>query len=77
MQYVEGQNNYAVNSISLTFFEGRMYAESVHINEYGSSWANGDYQEVVLDERELHEVLELMQGENFVRIFEPDEYFNH
>lgn len=76
MSYVEGQNNYVTNCIILTYFDGRMYAESVCVNEYGSSWSNEDYQEIDLDERELYEVFELMHGSNFVRIFDP-EFFNN
>lgn len=72
MNYVDGQNNYEVNCINLTYFDGQMYAESVCVNDYGTHWSNEDHQEIDLDERELYEVLDLMHGSNFVRIFEPE-----
>lgn len=75
MSYVDGQNNYEVNCLDLTYYDGKIYAEGLCMNQYGGVFSNENEQEIEVDERTLYDIFDLMHGSNFVRIFDP-KFFN-
>lgn len=44
MAYIEGQNNYADNTLWVHIYSDGIVVESGCINEYGSDWGNDDTQ---------------------------------